>query len=558
MRVSARLAAIASASPPPPTGAPRREARGARADEVDGATSALESIKEVTGDLEGGTRATRGRCDRRAPEVGAFRNRRPKAIGRNRFFTASSFFATRAPQISRTINPGGCCRVGGAATPHTRWRAPFFALGVRGEARARAPRLFSPPRREGARVLSAIFLPGIVTGARDEITGVGNSGPRSAMAPLPRLAPRLPPARREDSRASDPTRRSYVKGALWSLLYVAFSTAIILSNKHIITETNFRCPIAVSSLGSVFGWLVSLAAVGSGFVQLKTRLTFTQWCVHVLPIGVCTAVSLAFANLAYVYLDLSFIQMIKAFAPVVTFATLVFFKLDTYDANVAMTLAVIVAGCFTASFQRMEAKSVRIGLACMFACEVAEAFRSAGMQYLLGARQSRAREKKSSAKAADKKRDDEIGGEKKPSFSLFDGMYYFSPATLIFLAFLTYVFEWDDVTDPAHVLAARKNPAPFALASTLGFFVNLASLAVIQHLGSMTLKIVSQLKNVVVICAAVVVYDDNVSLLELLGYAVAIFGFGMYQDAKDRAAEFARLEEEARGGEFKALVSRDG
>jgi hypothetical protein len=50
-----------------------------------------------------------------------------------------------------------------------------------------------------------------------------------------------------------------------------------------------------------------------------------------------------------------------------------------------------------------------------------------------------------------------------------------------------------------------------------------------------------------------------VSLLELLGYAVAIFGFGMYQDAKDRAAEFARLEEEARGGELKsALVSRDG
>lgn len=386
------------------------------------------------------------------------------------------------------------------------------------------------------------------------------------MAPLPRLAPRLPPLRRAES-ASDPTRRSYVKGALWSLLYVAFSTAIILSNKHIITETNFRCPIAVSSLGSVFGWFVSVAAVGSGSVQLKTRLTFTQWCVHVLPIGVCTAVSLAFANLAYVYLDLSFIQMIKAFAPVVTFATLVFFKLDAYDVNVAMTLAVIVAGCFTASFQRMEAKSVRIGLACMFACEVAEAFRSAGMQYLLGA------DGKSALSRADKKREQNdpeifLGGDKKPpvdknaekklSFSLFDGMYYFSPATLIFLAFLTYVFEWDDVTDPAHLDAARKNPAPFVLASCLGFFVNLASLAVIQHAGSMTLKIVSQLKNVVVICAAVVVYDDAVSLLELAGYAVAICGFGMYQDAKDRAAEFARLEDEARGGEFKALAARDG
>ena len=133
----------------------------------------------------------------------------------------------------------------------------------------------------------------------------------------------------------------------------------------------------MSSLGSVFGWVASVAAVGSGAVRLKTRLTFYQWCAHVLPIGVCTAVSLAFATRVRVFRP-SLIQMVKAFAPVVTFATLVAFKLDAYDANVAMTLAVIVAGCFTASFQRMEAKDTRVGLACMFACEVAEAFRSAG------------------------------------------------------------------------------------------------------------------------------------------------------------------------------------
>ena len=395
------------------------------------------------------------------------------------------------------------------------------------------------------------------------------------MAPLPRLAPRLPNARRSVSPASG--GRSYVKGALWSLLYVAFSTAIILSNKHIITETNFACPIAVSSLGSVFGWVASVAAVGSGAVRLKTRLTFYQWCAHVLPIGVCTAVSLAFANLAYVYLDLSFIQMVKAFAPVVTFATLVAFKLDAYDANVAMTLAVIVAGCFTASFQRMEAKDTRVGLACMFACEVAEAFRSAGMQYLLGAASAAPATKTPN----DSSRSEDVGrvvGDAKDandaetraskpslqmkeggrvSFSLFEGMYYFSPATLIFLAFLTYVFEWDDVTDPEHLAAARRNPAPFLAASCLGFFVNLASLAVIQHAGSMTLKIVSQLKNVVVICAAVVVYDDVVSALELAGYAVAICGFGMYQDAKTRAAEFSAAETEARGGEFRSVAGDD-
>jgi hypothetical protein len=224
----------------------------------------------------------------------------------------------------------------------------------------------------------------------------------------------------------------------------------------------------------------------------------------------------------------------------------------------------------------MEAKDTRVGLACMFACEVAEAFRSAGMQYLLGAASAAPATKtpNDSSRSEDvgavvgdaKDANDADARASKPSlqlhggrvsFSLFEGMYYFSPATLIFLAFLTYVFEWDDVTDPEHLAAARRNPAPFLAASCLGFFVNLASLAVIQHAGSMTLKIVSQLKNVVVICAAVVVYDDVVSALELAGYAVAICGFGMYQDAKARAAEFSAAETEARGGEFRSVAGDD-
>jgi len=58
----------------------------------------------------------------------------------------------------------------------------------------------------------------------------------------------------------------------------------------------------------------------------------------------------------------------------------------------------------------------------------------------------------------------------------------------------------------------------------------------------LTLKIVSQLKNVVVIVAAVVLYDDVVSTLELAGYVVAICGFAMYQDAKKNAYEFDAIE----------------
>ena len=347
------------------------------------------------------------------------------------------------------------------------------------------------------------------TTKRDALSG----GPGRSSSSLAGGVFAPPPS--EDSRA-DLAR--WVRGVGSSVVYLVFSTAIILSNKHIITETNFSCPITVSSLGSLFGWIVALLAVSVGGVELKSTLTLRQWFIYVLPVGVCTALSLAFANIAYFYLALSFIQMVKAFAPVVTCAVLVAFGLDRFDANVALAIGVIVAGCFTASFGEIHARSAQLGLGCMLICEIAEAFRSAGMQYLLANR----------------------------SFSLFDGLYYFSPATLLFLCALIYAFEWDDLKDPEHLRAVGANPGAFLAASCLGFFVNLASLAVIQSAGSLTLKIVSQLKNLVVIVAAVVLYDDVVTMLELAGYVVAMFGFAMYQEAKWKGAELADEEERAR------------
>ena len=135
-------------------------------------------------------------------------------------------------------------------------------------------------------------------------------------------------------------------------------------------------------------------------------------------------------------------------------------------------------------------------------------------------------------------------------------MYYFSPATLIFLAALVWWFEWEDIKDEEHIAAVKANPLPFACAASLGFFVNLASLGVIQSVGSLTLKVISQLKNVVVIVAAIVLYDDVVTVLEVAGYAVAMTGFAMYQDAKFRAAEFEKVEMAAGAGALRVVIQR--
>ena len=53
-----------------------------------------------------------------------------------------------------------------------------------------------------------------------------------------------------------------------------------------------------------------------------------------LPIGLATACSLAAANVAYFYLSLAFIQVLKAFAPVITFGVLIAFGLDRHNPKI--------------------------------------------------------------------------------------------------------------------------------------------------------------------------------------------------------------------------------
>jgi hypothetical protein len=152
----------------------------------------------------------------------------------------------------------------------------------------------------------------------------------------------------------------------------------------------------------------------------------------------------------------------------------------------------------------------------MLVAEVSEAFRSVGVQYLIANRK----------------------------FSLFNGMYYFSPATLVFLISLSFIFERDEVFKPGNTETMREYWYLLLVCATFGFAVNYVCLGVVKHAGSLMVKTMSQLKNVVVIAAAVIIYGDEVSKLEMIGYAVATAGFVAFNHAK--ALDNVKVREHAR------------
>jgi drug/metabolite transporter (DMT)-like permease len=302
---------------------------------------------------------------------------------------------------------------------------------------------------------------------------------------------------------------SILLAMFYGLAYLTAASSIILLNKYVLAVTPFHFPISLSSLGVVTGWLTSVVLVQTGIVSLEKHkdITFLSWVKTVLPIGFFTGVTLACGNMAYFYLSLSFLQMTKALSPVALFFILWISGLDRFHLNVFLAIVVIVIGTAVAAYA--EVHFTWVGIALITVAETFEAIKSACYQFLLANK----------------------------SFTMWEGMYFVSPAALVFLSILIYVLEWEQMVEENAWGQIQEHPLMFLAAGTLGFGVNYCSLGVIKHAGSLTLKVLAQMKSIIIIFFGMAIYGDVVSTQTALGYATAIVGFAFYNWAKIKAKE---------------------
>lgn len=123
----------------------------------------------------------------------------------------------------------------------------------------------------------------------------------------------------------------WLAAASLCILYMSVSTGLILLNKYLMTIDGFEYPLALSSSGMAFSSAASFVAckVGSGaaareaisalpFMQqvlklVETKHTFSAsfYMTHMMPVGFFMTLTLYFGNKVYLYLTVSFIQMLK-------------------------------------------------------------------------------------------------------------------------------------------------------------------------------------------------------------------------------------------------------
>ncbi|KAJ3512747.1 hypothetical protein NLJ89_g3337 [Agrocybe chaxingu] len=167
-------------------------------------------------------------------------------------------------------------------------------------------------------------------------------------------------------------------------VWIVLSSAVIIYNNYLYNTRAFKYPVFLVT------WHLTFAAIGTRILQRTTHLLDGAKDVHmskdmfvrsILPIGLLFSGSLILSNTAYLYLSVSYIQMLKAFTPVAILLISWTFRIQDPNKKLAVIVLMISSGVALASHG--ELRFNLIGFIVQAAAVAFEASRLVMIQILL-------------------------------------------------------------------------------------------------------------------------------------------------------------------------------
>ncbi|KAL4428420.1 hypothetical protein ABPG75_002509 [Micractinium tetrahymenae] len=303
-----------------------------------------------------------------------------------------------------------------------------------------------------------------------------------------------------------------------SLAWMSVSSGLILLNKDLLSH-GFHYPMALSGLGMAFSGAASYVCCRVlRVVDAKRSVTPRFYATKILPVGLFMALTLHFGNLVYLYLTVAFIQMLKAFTPIITMIALFVARLETPSRRLVGSVSFIALGTALASAGEVNLNVM--GVVVMMLSECFESIRLVMTQLLLtGLR-----------------------------FHPIEGLMYLAPACTFWLALGSLCLEFRPMLEAGAFGLMAERPLKFLSAAAMGFMVNSLAYIVIQSASSLTLKVLGTVKNALVVCLGIVLLSEKVTLLQGVGYAISVGAFFVYQRIKMQQIQQEQLASLAGNG----------
>ncbi|KAI0485007.1 triose-phosphate transporter family-domain-containing protein [Xylariaceae sp. FL0804] len=289
--------------------------------------------------------------------------------------------------------------------------------------------------------------------------------------------------------------------ALYIALWIAMSSSVILFNKWVLASAKFDYPLFLTTWHMAFATLMTqiMARTTSTLdSRLKVPMNTQTYMRAIVPIGAMFSLSLICGNLAYIYLSVSFIQMLKATNAVATLLSTWAFGMAAPNLKTLFNVSAIVIGVAIASFG--ELKFDMFGFLVQVGGVIAEAMRLVMVQRLLSS--------------------DEFKMD--PLVSV----YYYAPACAIINGVVTLFVE-----APRMTMLDITNLGLFTLIANafVAFLLNVSVVLLIGKTNAVVLTMSGVLKDILLVMCSMAIFGDPVTAQQYFGYSIALVGLVYYK-----------------------------
>ncbi|OJJ83255.1 uncharacterized protein ASPGLDRAFT_152043 [Aspergillus glaucus CBS 516.65] len=300
--------------------------------------------------------------------------------------------------------------------------------------------------------------------------------------------------------------------AVYIALWIALSSSVILFNKWVLATAKFNFPLFLTTWH--MGFATFMTQILARFTdKLDSRhnvpmnpRTYTR---AIVPIGLMFSLSLICGNLSYLYLSVSFIQMLKATNAVATLVATWAFGIAPANLRTLGNVFAIVVGVAIASFG--EIKFDMFGFLVQVGGIIFEALRLVMVQRLLS--------------SAEFKMD--------PLVSL----YYYAPACAVTNGVVTLFTELPRMT-MADIYGLGMGT--LIANAMVAFLLNVSVVLLIGKTSAVVLTMAGILKDILLVFASMAIFRDPVTFQQFVGYSIALGGLAYYKLGAEKMGALLR------------------
>lgn len=299
---------------------------------------------------------------------------------------------------------------------------------------------------------------------------------------------------------------------IYIVFWISISCSMILFNKAVLDQLKFPYPMFLTT------WHMTLATILTQIMARTTnmlpgvkegKVNGSAIVKQILPVSVFFAVSLVLSNKAYIYLSVSYIQMLKAFTPV---AVLIFSFLAGLEQSSFLEIYIVMIICVGVALTSVgESFFSWTGFTFQSLAIMAESSRLVLTNLLL----------------------------RQLKLDPLSSLYYIAPLCALFIGFAGLIFEFQDL--PWERMQTTDFITIMLVNGGVAFTLNVAVVLLISNTSALVLTLAGIVKDIMLVFLSVTVFGSPVTPLQYAGYGIALLGLNLHKEYKKNPDRVANL-----------------